>query len=423
MLNCEDESPRVDHRLTSSTSSSSTTMRTPMTKVISPTNLPNEVLNMMEFLENNKKTLELLQTSEVATLLKADLLCWEGLTLYVLWNVDTNSFAWYRARMVNINSEGLSDGRGKTKNNAELYYYDEKDTRRVRLTPRGFVEQPASAKPRKNCEYFVVLRHIDCVRKRLNLLDESDSEEEDMEMALPVESDSEEEGVEMALSVESDSDEDEESLPVQIETRGTWIDPTSKWKWKFGSISIDPRSPTDIHRRKWIMRTGVESIHQNDGLRRSHLDYFLAAFPEHHWRFILAETNIKITTTFGNSQPLITHGELIRFIGVILLISMCEFGSRRELWTENSDDEWDVLPKPRLGRFMSRNRFEAIRQCLIVSKVVTSAPSSKTEANLQRWSVVDDLINAFNDHMERRFTPSSHLCLDESFSRWYGIGG
>lgn len=40
-----------------------------------------------------------------------------------------------------------------------------------------------------------------------------------------------------------------------------------------------------------------------------------------------------------------------------------------------------------------------------------------------RWALVDDVMTAINDHRAMFVTPSDMLCVDESMSRWYGLGG
>ena len=37
--------------------------------------------------------------------------------------------------------------------------------------------------------------------------------------------------------------------------------------------------------------------------------------------------------------------------------------------------------------------------------------------------LVDDHIARFNKNLDRNYHPSDPICLDESMSRWYGIGG
>ena len=39
-----------------------------------------------------------------------------------------------------------------------------------------------------------------------------------------------------------------------------------------------------------------------------------------------------------------------------------------------------------------------------------------------RWLLVDDMVEIFNSHREDSFIPSEWICVDESISRWYGLG-
>jgi hypothetical protein len=39
------------------------------------------------------------------------------------------------------------------------------------------------------------------------------------------------------------------------------------------------------------------------------------------------------------------------------------------------------------------------------------------------WMKVDGYVDKLNKHMASKYTPSDKLCIDESFSKWYGLGG
>jgi hypothetical protein len=39
------------------------------------------------------------------------------------------------------------------------------------------------------------------------------------------------------------------------------------------------------------------------------------------------------------------------------------------------------------------------------------------------WRLVDDFVEAFNDHQASTFQPSDMICVDESISRWFRKGG
>ena len=44
-------------------------------------------------------------------------------------------------------------------------------------------------------------------------------------------------------------------------------------------------------------------------------------------------------------------------------------------------------------------------------------------AEMYRWLLIDDFVKEFNNYRADNFLPGSTICVDESISRWYGIGG
>ena len=40
-----------------------------------------------------------------------------------------------------------------------------------------------------------------------------------------------------------------------------------------------------------------------------------------------------------------------------------------------------------------------------------------------RWVLIDDIVEIFNRHREEYYLPSEWICVDESISRWYELGG
>ena len=52
-------------------------------------------------------------------------------------------------------------------------------------------------------------------------------------------------------------------------------------------------------------------------------------------------------------------------------------------------------------------------------------PDSKGElTSVQwRWALLQDFVDAINNHREQNVTPSEILCVNESISRWYARGG
>ena len=57
-----------------------------------------------------------------------------------------------------------------------------------------------------------------------------------------------------------------------------------------------------------------------------------------------------------------------------------------------------------------------------VSKQPDEHPPNMTSEECH-WMLVEDFVQFINDKMERFFSPSSWMCIDESISHWHGTGG
>jgi hypothetical protein len=71
---------------------------------------------------------------------------------------------------------------------------------------------------------------------------------------------------------------------------------------------------------------------------------------------------------------------------------------------------------------MTRNRFDEIWKCMRFSHQRPERPVYLSH-ELYRWELVDDFVSFFNDHRQQQVYPSDRICVDESISRWYGMGG
>jgi hypothetical protein len=40
-----------------------------------------------------------------------------------------------------------------------------------------------------------------------------------------------------------------------------------------------------------------------------------------------------------------------------------------------------------------------------------------------QWLLIEDFVKNFNDHCVSLVSPGLQVCVDESISRWYGLGG
>ena len=71
---------------------------------------------------------------------------------------------------------------------------------------------------------------------------------------------------------------------------------------------------------------------------------------------------------------------------------------------------------------MSRQRFDLLFRCLRFGEQPLQKPPGMSFASY-RWLLIDDFVQNFNDHRRSTFIPGSTICVDESISRWYGLGG
>jgi Transposase IS4 len=155
----------------------------------------------------------------------------------------------------------------------------------------------------------------------------------------------------------------------------------------------------------------------NTDKNMSRLDVFFLMFPPEQIRTILQCTNIQLQ---AKGRPLLTRGELIRVLGVMILVTKFEFQNRGDLWSSRPPTPYEHAPN--FGRTgVSKNRFDEIIKFLCWSK----QPEEMGDMTLEqyRWALVDDFVDNFNNHRATRFIPSDRIYVDESMSRWYGQGG
>ena len=173
--------------------------------------------------------------------------------------------------------------------------------------------------------------------------------------------------------------------------------------------------------REWFIRTktgdclGPKSFRPQD---ISRLDVFLMMFPPKQLELMARETSIQLEEL--GAQP-IRQQELLKFFGILLLATKFEFGSRASLWSTVAIHKYQ--PAPCFGATgMSRHRFDTIWRCLRFSVQPATRPNHLSH-EAYRWMLVDDFVSNFNDYRRTNFGPSDLICVDESISRWYGLGG
>jgi Transposase IS4 len=116
-----------------------------------------------------------------------------------------------------------------------------------------------------------------------------------------------------------------------------------------------------------------------------------------------------------------TKGELLKFFGILILSTRFEFSARASLWSTTAP--YKYVPAPAFGKKgMSRHRFDLLFRCLRFGEQPSVQPPEMSHKRF-RWLLVDDFVTNFNTHREATFVPGTTICVDESVSRWYGLGG
>ena len=177
----------------------------------------------------------------------------------------------------------------------------------------------------------------------------------------------------------------------------------------------------NYHSHNWAVKTrmgymlGHGGDHQNS---YSHLEYFLMLFPPEQLQLILQLTNNELAMARKNYT---TAGEIVKFFGVMLLVTWFEFGSRASLWSNVTTNKY--IPAPSFGLTgMPWKRFDDLWMCIRFSEQPPNHPSDMTSEQY-RWRLVDDFVKNFNEHRVQNFFPLDEICVDESMSWWYGQGG
>jgi hypothetical protein len=115
-----------------------------------------------------------------------------------------------------------------------------------------------------------------------------------------------------------------------------------------------------------------------------------------------------------------TTGELLKFIGVLILGTRFEFCRRADLWKTEATSR--LFNPPAFGRKtgMSRGRFDNVWSCLTTSRQGVRMEDQCSAEH--RWQQVADISQSINSHIAAKVTPSGLICVDESMFRWYGQG-
>eukprot|EP00171_Calliarthron_tuberculosum_P023138 IDg23138t1 len=74
---------------------------------------------------------------------------------------------------------------------------------------------------------------------------------------------------------------------------------------------------------------------------RTLYDYFMWMFPQHHLEVMMECTNVQLSKRCAH---ITSESELLRFIGVLVLLAKFELRFRRSMWVTNSRFKYIAAP-------------------------------------------------------------------------------
>ena len=128
-------------------------------------------------------------------------------------------------------------------------------------------------------------------------------------------------------------------------------------------------------------------------------DYFSWMFPMLHLRTIVDQTNLNLAR---HAKRFTSTSEILKFFGVLVLITRYEYGDCHNLWSTTSSSQY--VTAPNFTRIMPRHRFESLRPCIRFSV----CPLRDTE-DTNLWNLVEDFVTAINEHRQMFVTPSDYI--------------
>ena len=125
----------------------------------------------------------------------------------------------------------------------------------------------------------------------------------------------------------------------------------------------------------------------------------------------------------NKKYPPTTIGEILKWIGILILATLFEFVHRRSLWSNGTTGTNNYIPAACFGKTgMSRNRFDILWRNICYIQQPKEWPQGMSSESY-RWMRVDGFVKRFNDYRQHFYSLSENICVDETISRWYGQGG
>ena len=139
-------------------------------------------------------------------------------------------------------------------------------------------------------------------------------------------------------------------------------------EWFEGPTEVDVNGPVPFKFWKMIdQSTGKEFVPGCDsGVKKKYsaIDYFLACFPKDQLKAMHDLTNEKL---HRDSKKKVTYGELLKWMGITILITRFEFGDRSSLWETTT--KYKYITPAALGEKtgMSRDRYDELHRYIVWS--------------------------------------------------------
>ena len=167
-----------------------------------------------------------------------------------------------------------------------------------------------------------------------------------------------------------------------------------------------------------VLSVHGEGVHDGDKKKYTPYEFFMACFPKQQLTEMVSGTSTRLQL---RGKPPVTKGEMLKWMGITILATRFEFGTRGSLWSTTSSTKY--IPAPAFGKTgMSRDRYDDIWACCQWSFQPAVRPDDMSSEE-HRWMLVQDFVDNFNVHRKQYYSCSCLICVDESISRWYGLGG
>jgi Transposase IS4 len=116
-----------------------------------------------------------------------------------------------------------------------------------------------------------------------------------------------------------------------------------------------------------------------------------------------------------------TPGEILKYLGELLLMMQFEFGEMASLRSINQEHKY-IPPPVFVKTGMSKRRFDDLHSSIRYSDQPAERPATMSPERY-RWRLIDDFVRRFNEHRLQTVTHSDVVFADETMSKWYGACG